>query len=83
MQDIFEGKQRERIEDAKKRTEEYFQALSPEQKERVLRMYELSPRVGEKIPYEQKKELTTLKKQMTKEERKYISALDKEMALYT
>jgi len=83
MQDIFEGKQRERIEDAKKRTERYFQALSPEQKERTYRIFELSPRIGEKIPYEQKKELTTLKKQMTKEGRKYISALDKEMTLYT
>ena len=83
MKDIFEGKQRERIKGAKKRTERYFQALSPEQKERLYRMYELSPRVGEKIPYEQKKELTILKNQMENKERKYLKSLYKEMALYT
>ena len=83
MKDIFAGKQRERIEDAKKRTERYQQALNPDQQERIDTILNLAPSPGEKIPYKQKKELMALKKQMTSGERKYFSALYKEMALYS
>ena len=82
MEDVFSKKNRERIEEAKKRTRSYEEKLSPDQSKRLDRIVALEL-LQEGISHEQKRELKTLKKQQTKEERKYWKAIKKEVALYS
>ena len=82
MKDVFSKKNRGRIEDAKERTRSYEKKLSPDQLERLDRIVVLEL-LQEGISREQKRELKALKKQETKEERKYWRAIKKEVALYS
>lgn len=79
----YTPKQAYRIARAKERTKKYEEELTADQQKRIDRICSLEFLERDRtLSQQEKRELKKLRGSQTKEERKYLKALDKEVATY-